>query len=503
MNWIRQRLARSDQGGFGLILVIGFVLVITMILVIVGTLATRSLASSRDHNHFESAVTAAEAGVDTALARTQYIYDKTGVDNYVSPAPASRNQPYLPSGDDCTGTVVAWPFGSQPTVSQETNWADTELQSLTSTCLHTTSQGDYVFFKPSGRQSIYAMGWAPHYGALHAKVRVLKVDYLFSPYAPSNAVLTGGNLQIDSSTTVTTAPGSAANLADIHSNGGITVANGNPTVTGQVSASGTSSGSSNNFPGGQIYSSAPQPIPSINALEVWGRETQNSAYAQEWYDLCSDGTARSVYTDGTDTTQVTAPCTGNVLWNASAPATTDFRGWSYTAGSSGQDPVWTDNADAQSGIFYVDGADVQSGNGNPTLSNFTLIAQASNTSCPKTAGSINWNHYNITSPAIQYLWMLADQDIATGSNFSAGSLSPTVVSGMFVAGDQIDLQTSSSGAVGSIVAGDQCTPSPANSAVGNIVTLDEIKNPSLYYDPNASAPFVSVVDTTQWLELVP
>jgi hypothetical protein len=47
---------------------------------------------------------------------------------------------------------------------------------------------------------------------------------------------------------------------------------------------------------------------------------------------------------------------------------------------------------------------------------------------------------------------------------------------------------------GAVIAADQCDPS------GSLVDADEVKNPSIYYDPNASAPFVDIVNTTLWLE---
>jgi hypothetical protein len=95
--------------------------------------------------------------------------------------------------------------------------------------------------------------------------------------------------------------------------------------------------------------------------------------------------------------------------------------------------------------------------------------------------------------------MLADQDLMTTSNFAAGSMNgTTVVSGFFIAGDQVNLQTSSNGAYGAVVAADQCDPPDGQSPVD----YDEVKNPALYYDPNAQAPFVDVINTTLWLEMV-
>ena len=65
---------------------------------------------------------------------------------------------------------------------------------------------------------------------------------------------------------------------------------------------------------------------------------------------------------------------------------------------------------------------------------------------------------------------------------------------MFVAGDQISLQTSSSGAYGSVLAGDQC------DIAGSPVDVSEVKNPAVYFDPNSDAPFTSIVNTTLWQE---
>jgi hypothetical protein len=68
---------------------------------------------------------------------------------------------------------------------------------------------------------------------------------------------------------------------------------------------------------------------------------------------------------------------------------------------------------------------------------------------------------------------------------------------MFVAGDQMNMETSSAGAVGSVVVGDQCTTGDPDP-----VTSNQIKNPEIYYDPNSDAPFTSIISTTLWLEYV-
>jgi hypothetical protein len=43
-----------------------------------------------------------------------------------------------------------------------------------------------------------------------------------------------------------------------------------------------------------------------------------------------------------------------------------------------------------------------------------------------------------------------------------------------------------------VIAADECPP------VGT--EKNEIKNPSIYYDPNGEAPFTDVINTTLWLE---
>lgn len=144
-----------------------------------------------------------------------------------------------------------------------------------------------------------------------------------------------------------------------------------------------------------------------------------------------------------------------------------------------------------SGVYFVDGANIDTGSGNPQADNMTVIAAATTSACaPKTGGDINWDRTNISAPVIPNLYMLADHDLTTGSNFKAGSASAT---GMFIAGDQINMQTSSTGVFGSVVAADQC----ASSGSGDI---DVVKNPTITYDNTEQAPFTDVIDTTLWLE---
>ena len=59
----------------------------------------------------------------------------------------------------------------------------------------------------------------------------------------------------------------------------------------------------------------------------------------------------------------------------------------------------------------------------------------------------------------------------------------------------MQMETSSQGAVGSVLVAGQC-----NHGNPDLVGTSEIKNPEIYYDPNSDAPFTSIINTTLWLE---
>jgi hypothetical protein len=82
---------------------------------------------------------------------------------------------------------------------------------------------------------------------------------------------------------------------------------------------------------------------------------------------------------------------------------------------------------------------------------------------------------------------VAQAQLSVSSNFSAGV-------GVFAAGDQIYIETSSNGIRGTVIANDTCTAS------GN---TDQVKNAVIEYDRNVEIPLVDIVRTTQWLELQP
>jgi DNA-binding transcriptional regulator YdaS (Cro superfamily) len=477
-------VTRDD--GVGLILVIGTMTVMMVLVLVGGSIVDRALKTGRQQTAFTNALAAAEAGIYTGLARVQGAYDTYGTD-YITPHSVATT--YEPS-PTCATAPVQFPTASM-NAQQEAAWAETELVRLAAVngCLEEGGGGQYVLMRPNGRQAVYAMGWAPSFVSATSRSRVIKTEYIFAPYKPGNAVLTGGDLELNSSTTVTGAAAGASN-ANVHSNGQVVVSNGNPRVDGTVTQSASGAlPSSNKFSGGSSRS-AVQTIPTISATTVYNRNV--GLYPNAWFDLCPDGKARQGASTG--------PCTGALLGDygsGGANAGGTFRnGWKYSAAG----PTWLVSGGFQDGIYFVSKANVGQANGvgNPSVARATIIASAVNgIACSKSLGNIDWDHVDIGAPYIDNTFMVADQDLRTGSNFAAGSASGgTVISGLFVGGDQIEMQTSSNGAYGAVIAGDTCDPS------GTMVDKNVIKNPTIYFDPNGYAPFTDVVNTTLWLELV-
>lgn len=466
--------------GFAMVLVIGTAALLTALMVLATTTAGRSLVFSRKHVSFEQALAAAESGVDAALARAQKAYDDSGTDSYAMPSPTDPS---------CARTAVAWPWpGSTPTEAEERAWAVQQLEGLAG-CRTTGGPGEYVFLKPTGHNAVYAMGWSPKLGAAEMKRRVLKSEYLFTPYSPSNAILSRGNLSIDASTTVTSALPADRALASVHSNGTVSVSNGNPTVYGSVTQAGPGSlAQSNNFYGsaGTATRVPATHVPNISARQVWGLNHASSPPGG-WWDLCPDGTVRSP--DGA------GPCDGTLV------GTNAWRGWEFSATAPVRTWVATSavKQTPYSGTYYVHGGDaaVRAGNAGSDVPNLTVIASSLSTGCAKVGGNIDWNQIDIAAPSVPSTFMVADQDLRTGSSFRAGSATgSTVVSGFFLAGDQLEMSTSSAGAYGAVVSGDECDPADGQT----LVDANVVKNPSIYYDPTSSPAIADVVNTTLWLE---
>ena len=491
-TWFRRRLARagSDEG-MGMILVIGIMGLVTGLVAVAASVAVNSITSSRNRVTYEQALATAENGIDYSLAKLQKAFDESNADY---PMPSSTDP-----GGACSTTVAQ----TATTDDAQRAEARTVLNQIASNsaCRIKGGVGEYVIWKPptplvNGAYpkygKIYAMSFVPSYGAAAQvrKVRMLKAEYLFMPYRPTHAVLAGGDLVFDSSTNVTAAYGVDPTLASVHTNASVTTI-GNPTVTGAVTSTGSSTAQSNNFtnplnPGGAVTQTSIQRIPVVDAETLYNQN--RGRYLSSWYDLCPDGTARPQAPAG-------RPCSAPDTAILNGGDLNSFRGWSYVAANR----TWVASNATQSGIYYVFEGSVDVGTGNTAIDNITVIAQAKDKDpcTSKKYGNITWDHYDMKAPSMTNLFMYADSDIVTHANWSAGSgtTSAPVISGMFVAGDQMQMETSSAGAVGAMVVANQCqTGNP------DLVTTSEIKNPAIYYDPNSDAPFTSVISTTLWLE---
>lgn len=490
----------SGDSGLGLVLVLGMGAILTGLMIISTTAAIRSLASSRQHVSFESALAVADGGIDIGLARARTTYVATGADSYTMPALVYPPPPSATPAETCLALPVAWPWAAnvQPTAEQERNWARKQLEILADTpgCLKNVKNGQYTLLKPTGRQSVYSLGWSPKRGAKEVKTRLIKAEYLFTPYSPTHAILTQGNMTLSSSTSVTSAPPNSPTLAAVHSNGQVFVAGGNPSVSGAVTQGSTSGSyaSSNNFAantGGNVKGAAEESIPFENAEAVW-RLNRTTSVPGGWYDLCPDGTVQLP--------TGAAPCAGGTPQALTAGA---FRGWSFDATAAV--PTWRGGTGIKtggnSGTYYIHHGNVTNpaSNAGAAVPNLTVLASSSVLTCNKVGGNIEWGSTDVLAPSLTSTWLVADQDLTTTSNYKAGSASGgTVVSGLFIAGDQIDMSTSSAGAYGAVVVTDQCDPANGLSPVDS----SQIKNPSIYYDPNAQAPFTNVINNTLWLEYV-
>ena len=485
---LRERMQQED--GVGIVLVLGIATVIMALMFTGAALADNSLGMSRKRSDYERSLAAAESGIDQTLAQLQAAYDDYSAD-FPIPAPASADFP----NPVCNAATISQP-ADFATADAEKAWATQTLKSLVSAhpeCVKTTESGQYAVLKPStpmvdgrypGFGRVYSLGWSPDRTAKGASSRLVKAEYVFLPYAPKQAILTSGNLTIDSSTTVSAAAGYDPSVAGVHSNGTINTV-GNPTVYGQVTSTGTSSAQSNRFyanSGGTVASAPTNTVPRVSARSFYFHAPNSDPVAvnSRWYDLCPDGSVKAWSANG--------PCTGTANGSASTI------GWSYTAESR----TWTAGRSSISGVFYIHEGNVGVGTGNADIANITVIASSANAEdCgSKQYGNITWDHYNMVAPAFRNLFLYADGDVQTFSNFWAGNSGTngsSVQSGMFVAGDQISMQTSSQGAVGSVIAADRCTTSP-------LVTTNEVKNPTVYFDPEGDSPFTDVINTTLWLE---
>ncbi len=460
---MRSRLTRARASdattdeGMALVTVLLVAALVTTLVVATTALALGSLRSSGDHERFEGAVAAAETGIDQQLAALQ------------------QNQSFS------LGPAIGGSFANE---EAERVWAITTIktQVLAGLAYTSTGSGQFVAIKPPDRNVIYSIGCDPECTAPNAKKRFLKVEYIFAPYKPGNAILTAGNLKFSSSVTVDVSLLAAGGAANVHTNGSASGTGCSQTVNGTVTSSGSygvcgSVGQSGSGGGTPLES-----VPEVKPRYLYDQFA--STYSTNWYDLCSDGNVRSPGASGS------VPCSGTALANVATGG--NFRGWSYAPASGTTAALWSMTSTSWGdGTYYVYQGDATM-NRNTVANAISVIAESAPTgggaaSCNKLGGNIEAKLVGINSAALPGVVFVAQGDLVMTSNFEAGI-------GVFAAGDQIRVETSSNGITGTIIANDACT------AGGDI---NEVKNAVIKYDKNVEVPLLDIIRTTQWLEMSP
>jgi len=505
---VRRRVLASTDEGVGMILVIGIAVFVFSIVMAATAYSISGLKQAQQRTFFEQSLGASEQGVDTALSNLQTAFSKYNADYPVPNNAWTRPSPAAPT---CSLPPVSWPAvisgtpvsdaagtffaaAGRTAEQNEKTWATQQLNALRATpgCVVTDGSGkdksQVVILKPvtalvNGLYpkygKVYSLAAVPSFSDPKAVVRLLKAEYIFMPYRPMHAVLTGNDLNFQGDTNILPAVGVGPGITGVHSNGNIEVTGGSTTLDGPITATGTVSGSVNGATD-EKSGDALQSIPVVNAEDFYYQAADRAGNAiGGWYDLCA-GVLKSYSSGG--------PCTGSLVSGTT-------RNWTW----DGTSRTWTANRDVLPGTYYVDNANVVSGSGNGVIDNLTVIASRDNTpSCSsRRYGNIDWSHFDIKTPSFPNLWFYADGDVRVTSQIQIGqNIPPTPVSGMVVGGDQVYLYTQSNSAVGAVVAADQCkAQQPGDSLIDtNTVHSD------LYYDPNSDAPFTSVITNTLWLD---
>ena len=499
---LRRRVA--DDSGAGLILVIGISVVVFSLVATALVIATNALRQSKNRTDYELALAAAEEGVDIAFARQQDAFDDGISTGYPIP---NTTGAVLKSATPCTGTQQA-----EFTGADEMQQARAALLDLADQpgCLQSGDSGDFVVMRPAmtvNSGTIYAMGWSPARDASNAAERMLRVDYIFSPYAPQHAILTGGDLQIGGSVVINVVPG-APPVAGVHTNQDLSFNTGSLQVCGAVSGTDSVPDTSyDNTCTGTSQAPTLEPtvaLPLIRPSSFYRRATTVSTAADAinqnlWFDLCP-GTGANFAIRGYNTTDPSAPCAGPILGDQNSPINWGVEYFPNGVANGPSGPTFALTNAARNGVFYANGANLttkQGGQAPAVPPRRTLIASQAG-QCDATTGNIQYDHFDmVDGPYVRNLFMLADSDLKVNSNVQLGN--PDVpVGGMFVAGDELYMNTSSNEAVGAAVGGDRCGP-----GTGEMIADADgsyIQGITFWFDPNAESPFSSIINVTLWQE---
>jgi hypothetical protein len=432
------RRVQHDDAGMGIILVVGVATVVLLLSVVAVSAATSALRFSTQHVNYEQAIHVAEHGIDQTFAQLQ------------------ANRLY-------STTTETPPAGLTP--QQEREWARAQLQSAPA---QREPQGDFAIVKPARRNVIYAAGWVPSRDeARHS--RVIKVEYLFSTYSPTKAVLTGGDLVISGNAEIGGVGGS------VHAIGNLQIS-GNPTIGGDATSSGTYTVSGNPTIGGSSGGSRPpEELPRVEPAQLY--EQLSAQFAAAWHDLCPDGTVRR---------PGPVPCTGSVLANTSSgPA---YAGWKLSGS------IWDKDNAVVDGVFYIhEGSAKIAGNpgepDSPWRTTIIAAGKASGSGCEQDYGDIEVSGNPVASPYIPGLMLVSGRDLKVNGNPAQS------FEGLFAAGEQVHV-SGNPNLNGAVIAQDRCDTASSNIHINSVSG-----NMTLTHNGNLEAPIDSLIRTTLWLEL--
>ena len=238
-EWHADRLSQAACGrrttaGIGMILVIGIIVFVAASPSRLATIAMNGLGQSRQRINFERSLAAAESGIDYALGHLQYAFD-TAFADYPIPSRELAPDLGLHGGDRAAAHAATPRHVEREAVGQgaaRRARGGAAGPSGRPACLIATPIGRGARAQAHERAPgpglkygrVYARGWSPAWGDPRAVERTVKVEYVFMPYRPKHAILTGSEpRRCRARTCVDEAHGVDPATASVHTNGNLTV----------------------------------------------------------------------------------------------------------------------------------------------------------------------------------------------------------------------------------------------------------------------------------------
>lgn len=398
----RERFDRED--GVALIYVLFATVIISGLVVVFMSrvlFETRSTAEARD---FEAAVHVAEAGAEELFG---VINAEDESNKYVTTDPATGAEHKLAASDD------------------EESWAIALAEAAAAdgaNNLVTTDGGQGYGIRPLDADTlealdiVYGVGFVPSVDADNRRVRVVKMQIARRYFSPDHALLTGGNLKLGGNAEIRapgcdTADPDTCN-ADVHANGNVDVSGSSHLIQGDLTASGSITGSPTTEGGTSAGGEEEEPLPSVRARDFYNREATYNTDPQtgdpvEWYDLCDDGVIREPSTE---------PCTGTVVW-PTGDGSTSFLGWKFQSGTN----TWK-ATDVEAGVFYVHHADADVRGSAGNLQRAVSILLETDDASPGNSGSLQMSGNPNLVSALPDTLFVTDRDLKLKGTSNGGQV---------------------------------------------------------------------------------